>query len=130
MAIAGVAGIYDLKVLKTTNTHPAYVEFLTGAFGPESDEWDRASPAMYGKFEGSWPQGLLAILASSKDDSLIDDPQIDSMGDTVLGADTMVVRMKKELSGEHDDMWAKGVQLAKVIAVSLERLIEAKKKFP
>ncbi|RDW84495.1 hypothetical protein BP6252_02085 [Coleophoma cylindrospora] len=126
MAIAGVAGIYDLKLLKTTNTHPAYVEFLTGAFGPESEVWDRVSPAAYGKFGGAWPTGLLAVLASSKDDSLIDDPQIDSMSDAVLGVDTRVVRMKKELSGEHDDIWAEGVQLAKVIAVSLERFMEEK----
>lgn len=122
IAIAGVAGIYDLRLLRETNTHPEYNRFLTDAFGADLAVWDAASPARYEEFK-KWTEGRLVVLASSKDDELIDDPQIDSVQSLSLNNQTKVVDMKKELEGTHDDIWAKGVQSAKVVAKALEELV-------
>lgn len=134
LAIVGVSGIYDLRLLRDTHDHPAYQQFLQGAFGKAEDVWDGVSPAKVqseGMVEG-WSGGRLAVLASSKGDELVDPPQLQAMADMLEqwkahgGPDTQrEVLVMDDLEESHDDIWRNGVELAKVISsalVSLKRM--------
>ncbi|KAL3480274.1 hypothetical protein BJX99DRAFT_254864, partial [Aspergillus californicus] len=47
MAILGMAGIYDLRLLRDSHVDiSAYQEFIEGAFGGDEGVWDAASPAV------------------------------------------------------------------------------------
>ncbi|KAL3419500.1 hypothetical protein PVAG01_09722 [Phlyctema vagabunda] len=120
VGIAGLAGIYDLRVLRDTNSHPEYARFIRGAFGDDETLWDTVSPARYKDFQDTWPEGRVVILASSRNDELVDDPQIDSMGE--MGSRVQVVKMKNELLGTHDEIWSRGIDLARVIAEMVEKV--------
>ncbi|EAW07836.1 arylformamidase [Aspergillus clavatus NRRL 1] len=128
-AILGMAGIYDLRLLRDTHRAiSAYQEFIEGAFGSDETLWDAVSPATVegsGGVEGGWTTGRLAVLARSSGDGLVDAGQQEAMK-RVLGrwehgggkrrVETLA------LEGDHDDAWEKGDELARAIAFTLAEL--------
>lgn len=133
-AILGVAGIYDLRLLRDTyRDKPAWQEFIEGAFGPDESVWDAASPAKVeggDGVEGGWSSsGRLAVLAHSPEDALVDASQGEAMrwalmrwekGRSQEGGDRHVVMLP--VKGLHDDPWEKGEELARTIAATVEEM--------
>ncbi|EER30059.1 hypothetical protein D8B26_007346 [Coccidioides posadasii str. Silveira] len=133
LAIVGVSGIYDLRLLRDTNSHPIYQQFTEDAFGKDEEVWDGVSPAKVqarGVVEG-WNTGRLAVLATSKGDELVDPPQLKVMCE-LLGRwkahdglnNAREVLIIDDLEESHNDIWKKGVELAKVISKTIETLKE------
>ncbi|PQE22445.1 Kynurenine formamidase protein [Rutstroemia sp. NJR-2017a BVV2] len=119
--ILGVAGIYDLQLLRDRNSHPAYNEFLTGAFGADENVWDAVSPAKFAGYTESLENGKTLAFATSTNDELVDESQIDVMVKRVeeLGNGVLLKNYKNALKEGHDDVWNKG-ELANVLAMLLE----------
>lgn len=131
-AVAGVCGIYDLRLLHSDYQHvPIYEEIIKGAFGADKELWDRVSPGRVTNPDGvaaGWQAGQLAVLASSTGDSLINQPQADAMRQALeqwkgLSKAREVVGLY-DIREEHDDVWKKGEELANVIVITIQRLAE------
>lgn len=139
VAIVGVAGIYDLRLLRNTHREiSAYQEFIAGAFGEDEMLWDAVSPAqMIGSrgVEGGWRTGRVAVLAHSTDDELVDKGQLESMREALKGWEQTPAQVPQNelthqdrrvrvlsISGAHDDAWIKGDELARAIQVAFEEL--------
>ncbi|KNG82740.1 hypothetical protein ANOM_008641 [Aspergillus nomiae NRRL 13137] len=132
LAVVGLAGIYDLKLLRDTHKEiPAYQEIVEGAFGDDEAAWDAVSPAVVkgaDGVEGGWTAGRWAILAYLSKDSLVDFPQQEAM-DATLRAGWCDVQSEENprsvallpLEGEHDECWEKGEGLAEAIAFAIEK---------
>ncbi|PHH63450.1 hypothetical protein CDD81_5829 [Ophiocordyceps australis] len=119
-AIIGLAGIYDLVGLGLRRG-PEYMSFLRAAFGPDEDQWRRASPALFpGSFKLQWPGATHALLAWSNQDPLIDVAEIDAMA-TKLKADDCDVAVNLDMAGDHDQMWRDGSQIAPLVAQVITR---------
>ncbi|OGM44096.1 hypothetical protein ABOM_007329 [Aspergillus bombycis] len=132
LVVVGLAGIYDLKLLRDTHKEiPAYQEIVEGAFGDDAAAWDAVSPAVVkgaDGVEGGWTAGRWAILAYSSKDLLVDLPQQEAM-DAFLragwsnaqseGCPRSVALMP--LEGEHDECWEKGEGLAEAISFAIEK---------
>jgi hypothetical protein len=128
-AILGVAGIYDMGLLRDTyRDSPAWQEFVEGAFGPDEAVWDAASPARVEgaeSVEGGWASGRLAVLAHSPEDALVDASQGETMRWALVrwektqsqGGEKRVVMLP--VKGLHDDPWEKGEELARAIATTV-----------
>ena len=122
-AILGVSGIYDLVGIDERNE--GYSGFLASAFGSDKKAWADISPARFTHgFNKQWPNGKLSVLAWSPEDTLIDEPEIDSMV-SVLSADKVAVLPVKDLTGDHDYIWEDGSQLARLILMALSKLQSA-----
>lgn len=106
----GVAGIYDLRLLRDTNSHPAYDEFLKGAFGSDEKVWDEISPARFPDFEEFGKNGKILAFATSPNDELVDEKQIDVMVQNVqgIGGGVAVKNLKNILKEAHDEIWETG----------------------
>ena len=131
-AVAGVCGIYDLALLRDDFKHiKIYEDFIKGAFGEDEGLWDGVSPAKVTGADGvaaGWENGLVAVLASSTGDSLINQAQTDAMLRIVkqwqsLAQGREVVEMY-DLKEEHDDVWAKGEELARVVVTTVQKSVE------
>lgn len=133
MAILGTEGIYDVKLLRDTHKHiTAYQEFSEGAFGSDESVWDAASPAAKGEdglsgVERGWKSGLVAIVAHSEEDSLVDRGQASAMTNALYrwGAQKEPSTRRVvwlQLTGEHDEPWEKGDELARAIAFAIDEL--------
>ncbi|APA13178.1 hypothetical protein sscle_10g079480 [Sclerotinia sclerotiorum 1980 UF-70] len=120
----GAAGIYNLRLLRDTHPHPAYNEFLTEAFGGDEKAWDEVSPARFPYFMGIGGKKKVLAFATSPDDELVDEIQIDVMVKSVQGvADGVVVKnLKGILKGTHNKIWETGN-----LAVAIEELLCAPK---
>lgn len=116
--IAGVCGIYDIPLMLETNSHPAYREFVVGAFGEKKDAWEKVSPAAQLKKDPQGLEGIVLTLGFSVNDELIDEPQVRSMGQK----DVLV------LKGAHDEIWNGGAELAKVVSDVVVRSMEIDRK--
>ncbi|CAL3961883.1 unnamed protein product [Diplocarpon coronariae] len=119
--VVGVAGIYDLRLLRDSHSHPVYQEFIAGAFGDDEKAWDSASPANLDLVE-AWPEARTVVLASSSNDVLIDNGQIDCMGSKLatLSQKARVLVLRDFLDIPHDAIWQKGVGMARVVAETLK----------
>ena len=122
-AAVGVAGIYDMRLLRDNFLNiPVYEEFIKAAFGESEEEWDRASPTT-GSYAKSWPKAQVLILAHSKEDELVDWAQVEAM-------EKSLKKQKKdersdevlELKGKHDEIWGKGTEMARAIETALKML--------
>ncbi|KAH8649719.1 Alpha/Beta hydrolase protein [Tricladium varicosporioides] len=116
--IVGVAGIYDLRLIRDTHKEiTAYNDFLVGAFGENEEEWDHLSPAKFQNFRKSWPEGKKLILVSSSGDELVDEAQMDCMSEFILsmGSGINIEMQKGTLKERHNDIWKNGVEMAGVI---------------
>jgi len=123
VGIVGVAGIYNLGLLASTyETVPVYREFLEGAFGPDRIEWLKANPTS-GEYEKTWPNAKVVVLGWSKDDSLVDETQVQCMSSSLFnnqqpGRSERVLQLK----GEHDEIWRNGQYMAAAITTALTML--------
>ncbi|PYH46194.1 arylformamidase [Aspergillus saccharolyticus JOP 1030-1] len=137
-AILGMAGIYDLRLLRDDHeTITAYQQFIEGAFGSDEALWDEVSPATMVRdpqdgLVGGWTAGRLAVLAHSAEDELVNPRQQEVMGEALkswveASAASGTGPRRVELlpiNGAHDDPWDKGKELARAIAFTLEKLLE------
>ena len=122
-AIVGVAGIYNMKLLRDTHMEiPAYEDFTKGAFGDNEDEWDKASPTD-GKYAKTWPSGRVMVVAHSREDELVDWVQVEAM-EKILHKERKDGRSDKvlELRGKHHDIWKEGAEMARAIKKALQML--------
>ena len=122
-AIVGVAGIYNMKLLRDTHTEiPAYDVFTTAAFGDDEDEWDKASPTN-GKYAKTWPSGRVMVVAHSREDELVDWVQVEAI-EKILHKERKDTRSNKvlELKGKHHEIWMEGGEMARAIREALQRL--------
>lgn len=128
VAIVGVSGIYDLRGLRDAHADvKAYEEFLVAAFGKDEALWDSVSPARWERFRETWGTGSLMILTHSQDDELVEGGQIDTMvqwASSTWEDQGRRVLSLRNLKGRHNEIWEHGTELAEVIAVAIERLIE------
>ncbi|KAL4809666.1 Alpha/Beta hydrolase protein [Aspergillus unguis] len=127
LAILGMAGVYDLRLLRDSHTDiSAYQEFIAGAFGDKEDVWDAVSPAVVTGPQGveGWEAGKIVVLAHSKDDELCDLAQSDRMRGSLKRWEGESKREVHFLSieGKHDEAWEKGEELARGILYTIEQL--------
>jgi hypothetical protein len=127
-AIVGVAGIYDLQLLRDRNSHPAYQEFLTGAFGTDETAWNAVSPAEWGG--KGWENGKMLALVSSTGDELVDPSQIELMGEKsrVWDGGANVEVWKGMLGMGHDEIWSEGKGLGDVLGRVLNKFFAGKEE--
>jgi len=119
-AVIGISGIYDLVALNSRKE--GYDAFISAAFSKDQGVWRAASPATFGgSFKETWLGSPLAILAHSPEDTLIDMPETDSMA-AKLSNDGINIIAVRDLSGEHDEVWQDGSQVASLVAQALGRL--------
>jgi kynurenine formamidase len=124
VALLGMEGIYDLNALVATHSHPAYREFITGAFGEDEKTWVTASQlcCKLQKWQGN------VLLIHSVNDELVDMQQTDSImaklvmqGFTDTTATTSSARNEgKQVSKViidclHDEVWENGAELVRAI---------------
>lgn len=121
--VLGVAGIYDLRLLRDKNPHPAYNDFLTKAFGSNEKVWDEVSPAKFPNFDEFGKSGKILAFATSQYDELVDEKQIDVMLENAQNVDGEVVvqNLKNILKRAHDEIWKTG-DLADAIDVVLNSI--------
>lgn len=129
VALVGMEGIYDLNALVATHSHPAYREFITGAFGKDEGIWTMASQLCceLQKWQGH------ALLIHSVKDELVDMQQTDSAveklvmqgftetiatSDSVKNEGKRVSRMVIECL--HDEVWERGTELARAIRDAID----------
>ena len=102
VAIVGVCGIYDLPLLVERHEHvAAYRDFSVGAFGADERVWADVSPARWRGYAQDWAGGecekaeeqpspsppvVVAVLAHSRDDGLVDWDQAERMESALLDA--------------------------------------------
>lgn len=118
--IIGVSGIYDLVAVDDRHGGN-YAGFITSAFGSDKKTWNAASPVNYSNFKRDWPASRVTLLAWSHQDTLIDEPEIDAMAAKLI-KDRISVSVTKELTGEHDQVWEEGHQLARLTLLALRQL--------
>lgn len=131
IAIVGVCGIYDLRLLRDDfKQYESVGAFIKGAFGADEDVWDRVSPARVIDSDGvaaGWSTGQVAVIASSRNDSLINPPQGLAMNETLKAWENLHSERKliflDDLLEDHDDVWSKGQELARTIVAAIESLV-------
>ncbi|PLB43940.1 hypothetical protein P170DRAFT_441378 [Aspergillus steynii IBT 23096] len=130
-AILGMAGIYDLRLLRDTfRDVSAYQEIVEGAFGKDEAVWDAVSPAAVQGPSGvaGWKAGRLAVLAYSPEDGLVDPTQREAMRQALAPWEKGHSHVKSRrvellsLTGSHDESWEKGQDLARAIAFTIDKL--------
>ncbi|KAI1036571.1 hypothetical protein LB503_002954 [Fusarium chuoi] len=121
IAIVGVSGIFDLVGLNARH-NGGYAGFIGAAFGDDKSAWEKASPVRFGSnFRDNWADGKLTMLAWSAEDTLIDEPEIDTMA-SLLTEQGLEVEVNKHLRGEHDFVWQDGSQIARLVITTLHHL--------
>ncbi|KAF4987062.1 hypothetical protein FGRMN_10550 [Fusarium graminum] len=120
-AIIGVSGIYDVVGFEQRFSGQ-YTEFIEGALGEDRSVWEMASPAKFASnFKDRWVGGKLVVLAWSPEDTLVDEPEIDTMA-ALLTKQGLGLEVNKDLRGEHDFVWKDGSQIARLVITALHHL--------
>jgi kynurenine formamidase len=120
-AIIAISGIYDMVGL-VQRLGEIYNTFTTAALGTDKKTWKQLSPALYaGNYKSNWPEGRCNIIAWSRDDTLVDEPEIDAMT-LKLSHDGLVTTVRKDLTKQHNVVWEEGTQVARLIADALAQL--------
>jgi hypothetical protein len=131
--IIGISGIYNLRLLRDSNSHPAYQEFLSSAFGTSEDVWDTVSPGLWNGQAGenpAWALGKMLVLVSSSGDELVDISQIEGMAEMSENWQSKQCgKLRTEvwkdmLSIGHDEIWSGGLGMASVLERVLELFFE------
>lgn len=129
-AIVGIAGIYDLRLIRDNHADPTYQDFIQGAFGDDESVWDHVSPAKFTRFGKDWSGGdaKVVVLAHSRDDELVEEQQIETMARRLGQEDfskltAVFLNGEKALSGTHDALWEDGRETAKCIELVVHELV-------
>lgn len=130
IGILGVGGVYDLgAIVEDHKDIPVYEEIVNNAFGSKRSNWTAASPVS-GKYNSTWTNGRLTVLAHSTDDELVDEHQHKLMGEALRRAHTTVGhgRQRRDLAlavqGKHDEFWKNGHAAAEIIITAIEELMQ------
>lgn len=132
VAIVGVCGIYDLRLLRDDfKQYESVGAFIKGAFGDYEETWDRVSPARVIDSDGvaaGWSTGQVVVVASSRNDSLINSHQGLAMQETLktwegLNSGRKLIFLD-DLVEDHDDVWSKGQELSRTIIAAIESLVD------
>ncbi|KAK1503958.1 hypothetical protein CTAM01_04188 [Colletotrichum tamarilloi] len=120
-AFIGVSGIYELYNLNARHEQ-TYTQFIAGAFGDDQNSWNKVVPATFsGSFKDALPTKPLILLAWSPEDSLVDEPEIDTMA-AKLKKDGVECTIVKDLTHDHDFVWEDGKQIARLLSEALTLL--------
>lgn len=115
-------GIYDFSGLNSRKGG-TYAGFLSAAFGDDPLRWDAAAPLKVSEsFCERWADGKLALLGWSKDDDLVDEPEVDAMS-ARLQRDGVRVMVWKDIRGGHDEVWERGDDVAKMVLWALDDVV-------
>jgi len=129
IAILGVEGLYDLPALvKYHHNESVYWSFVTNAFGSVESVWKAVSPTR-GDYDATWSDGRLVVIAHSREDELVEWDQADLMHQALVSQGWDEARRDRELKvielrGKHDEVWQTGVELARAIVFTLQRVTE------
>lgn len=117
-AVIGLSGIYDFEAIHRSN--PDY-KYITGnAMAP--DQFGTASPAQkpLDTYQHEWRAPIKNLLiAHSHDDGLVPWAQVERV-DQLFRSSTDIHTEVLELHGAHNDIWAKGEELARAIEKAVE----------
>ncbi|KEF51383.1 uncharacterized protein A1O9_12532 [Exophiala aquamarina CBS 119918] len=127
--VIGLDGLYDLPGLindpgdKHAGLIPAYDAFTRSAFGDDENTWYDVSPVSVKDWVEEWgPENGTVVLVQSQDDTLVPYRQLVGMQAALkssIGASIGVVELSA--SGDHDELWQTGDQIAGIIAEVLKR---------
>jgi len=132
LCVIGSEGIYDFAALiKSYQSIPFYVEFITSAFGTKESFWKEASPASSSSKTAAWQEAIVVIISHSPEDELVDQNQADLMLGRIKSywdeeKKGLPFFMPIPATGHHDEVWKDGEVLAQVISKSLEVLYTQK----
>lgn len=123
--IVGVNGIYSLEdLVDEYDKSPAYLAFVSGAFGSRRSDWKGCSPVS-GDYAEHWPDGRLLVLVHSIADELLSQRQrlvmldhIESSKWVKLDGHKITTRDLRDL--KHDEVWQRPSQLAAVLDEVIE----------
>lgn len=129
LAIVGLEGIYDVPALVRRHADmDVYREFVAGAFGDDEGVWRRVSPTG-ARFDDTWATGRCVVLAHSRGDELVEWEQVEAMREVLRrqgweenGRGRRLVML--EVSGNHDEVWEDGKEVAKAIGCAVQNLLE------
>lgn len=123
LGVLGIGGIYDIPdLVKAYEKIPAYRQFVENAFGPEEMIWKSASPA-FSTEPAAWEKAKAIVIAHSDEDELLSKRQEDLMMKRLQG--TAKYRDKTHYfpaTGQHDEIWKNGHELARLIEAALALL--------
>ncbi|GAB1739349.1 hypothetical protein NU219Hw_g4311t1 [Hortaea werneckii] len=145
LALLAVEGLYDLPALLSYHaSSPIYHHLITNAFGPDPEDWARASPTTLSSASNPITSDpitsasastsaspltpTLIVLAHSRQDELVEWQQVDLMHSRLKSQGFNEVegeggrRLKLiELHGAHDDVWRDGEagELARAVRETL-----------
>ncbi|KAF5659334.1 hypothetical protein FDENT_13948 [Fusarium denticulatum] len=126
-AIVGVAGLYDLSLLRDMDPMPPMCQqLLLAAFGTNETLWGDVSPATYSNFETLWSSEKLAVMAYCEDDEYVSSAQLDTMRHALEVWGKKKGRLVKtiNLKGGHDEVWRTGSGLASSVEKSINYIQE------
>ncbi|KAL8754844.1 MAG: hypothetical protein Q9184_004988 [Pyrenodesmia sp. 2 TL-2023] len=139
-AVVGVEGVYDFTALRDAHVdyRGIYEEFTTAAFGGEEEEdeaWERGNMVRAVRDgRGREERTEVVVLGQSRGDELVEWGQVEVMGEALRGTGWRRVEdggegkgkevMVVELKGGHDEIWEQGRELAKCIALAVEKCVQ------
>ena len=135
-AVVGIEGIYDFTALRDAHLdyRSIYEDFTNGAFGAEADgNWERGNVVRMIADGMEMGKTAVVVLGQSREDELVGWGQVAMMGQALRekdwrkgaedGEGVAKEVLIEELKGGHDEIWEKGEQLAKCIALAVERCV-------
>lgn len=130
VAVIGLDGLYDLPGLikdpgeKHARWIPEYEAFTRFAFGDDEQTWYDVSPISVKDWVGEWGRNDgKVVLVQSKDDTLVPYRQLKGMYHALkpsIAAGLDVFELPA--SGDHDELWQTGDQIAGIIVEVVDRL--------
>ena len=130
VAVVGLDGLYDLPgLIKDPGEKHArwileYEAFTRFAFGDDEQTWYDVSPISVKDWVGEWGRSDgKVVLVQSKDDTLVPYRQLEGMYQALkpsMAAGLDVFELPA--SGDHDELWQTGDQIAGIIVQVLDRL--------
>lgn len=139
LAVLGLEGLYDLPALveyHASRPHgDIYTAFTNGAFGSDVHVWKAVSPTSAdwtADVVQGWDNGRVAVLAHSHEDELVEWEQVALMQKALQEGGWQEGEGGKEkgrelvmltLEGTHHGVWEEGTEVARAIAVAVEKVI-------
>ncbi|RYC64392.1 hypothetical protein CHU98_g1817 [Xylaria longipes] len=131
-AIVAFEGLYDFTGVNE-RFGGAYASFFRSAFGDDPEDWDAAAPIKFsGEYAERWTGGEFVLLGWSTDDTLVDEPEADNMARRLRDVDGFVegdggsgekkLLLLKDLRGDHDEIWQRGEEVARMVWIALRKL--------
>lgn len=131
-AVVAFEGLYDFTGVNE-RFGGEYASFFRSAFGDDPEGWDVAAPIKFpGNYTERWTGGEFLLLGWSTDDTLVDEPEADNMAQRLRDVDGFVegdesagkkrLLLLKDLRGDHDELWQRGEEVARMVWIALRKL--------